>query len=485
MFRNIISTSPLTDDMSNPCFPHITGEAYQGDMSMVATLRALIAPRMEEGEKIHVCYRTCNYNKSDLNGYNAEQVANVVIQDPCPPDTIKVVGIRGDAEGIQISFDSLIDHLPTIGFEEMVRANAYFKASFNMRCFINGETRSVLLFVEALDVRKLHAIQMLVLPMLPWYFGRSKTPSETEMALVESLSKKEPDDYLSALGKIASGYDFRTPRIKNLLAGFETRFERIEKDRVKNVIESIDSNVADMERRIHDLLTQRRENEIRLYGLTCKLESTSGEDSMIMEYFLCNKRLFLRNTTDDYFEFIVGDYLTYFDPDMVERTINNRDSYFYSSSSGPSRDDMKRLLNAIFVDQTIKMRLYGCYRLYLDGTCEAVTVNRDELPADFMNYMPNTHINRYHCLGNNKEAIRKCCRAGNYIGAIEQCVASCKSMNIGDSTVMEKFTNDLLRGRDTNNNGFELPDGRLVNHTGAIEWLKEQEAARGKKEEEA
>ena len=62
-------------------------------------------------------------------------------------------------------------------------------------------------------------------------------------------------------------------------------------------------------------------------------------------------------------------------------------------------------------------------------------------------------------------------RKRNYIAAVEQCVASCKSLNWGDSTVMESFMNSFWDGTKC----IELPDGSVVNAEQAVRWLEEQD----------
>lgn len=96
--------------------------------------------------------------------------------------------------------------------------------------------------------------------------------------------------------------------------------------------------------------------------------------------------------------------------------------------------------------------------------------------------MPNTHINEYSCMGNYQTTINKLLASHDYIGALEQCVASCKSLNWGDSTVMSAFVTTLWGGNRTNNRCIELPDGRVVKPIGAIKWLNAQDSCENKSE---
>ena len=52
MFPNVISDTPLTQRGANEYFSNIAGMNWYGDVTMVTTLRALLAERMKEGDRI-------------------------------------------------------------------------------------------------------------------------------------------------------------------------------------------------------------------------------------------------------------------------------------------------------------------------------------------------------------------------------------------------------------------------------------------------
>ena len=90
--------------------------------------------------------------------------------------------------------------------------------------------------------------------------------------------------------------------------------------------------------------------------------------------------------------------------------------------------------------------------------------------------MPNPHIDRYRCIGNYERTINQCIKENNYIGALEQAIASCKSLNFGDSTVMKEFMRRMYGLESySHNKCVELPDGTVVTPKEAAAWLKEQE----------
>lgn len=54
MFKSIITTTPFTSDIANNFFQNIYGDNFQRDYSFLATLRALVAPRMKESDCLHL-----------------------------------------------------------------------------------------------------------------------------------------------------------------------------------------------------------------------------------------------------------------------------------------------------------------------------------------------------------------------------------------------------------------------------------------------
>ena len=54
MFKSSVTQTPFTTDAANAYFTNITGGGFGYDRTFLATLRALLAPRMQEGESINL-----------------------------------------------------------------------------------------------------------------------------------------------------------------------------------------------------------------------------------------------------------------------------------------------------------------------------------------------------------------------------------------------------------------------------------------------
>jgi hypothetical protein len=284
---------------------------------------------------------------------------------------------------------------------------------------------------------------------------------------------------MECIEKIAAQYDFRTARTRQLLTGFESRFERIECDKVRKQIQQTQTEIEKYNTEIGRLLNRKNDFIIRLFGLEFKVAQT-GEDSEILEYFLRNNRLYLQEVTNTDMHFSVGDYLEYFNEEIAERSIANNTSYVYNDGNGRrytsiSSEHMKKLMRAIFLDKTLRVKMCAAYMFNLNGN---VSPLRDHaFPSEFNTFMQNPHIDSLGCMGDYTKNINTLLSNNNYILALEECIASCKSLNFGDSAAMQRFMKAMYGGETRlNNRCIELPDGSVVKPVKAIEWLEQQEA---------
>ena len=474
MFKQIISHSPLVSEAANEVFQNITGSAYRSDITFLATLRALVAPRMKKEDRINLSFTRSSYSSADIAARSddiLEEICRAAYVGEC--NEFVVHSLASDHESNLQCMNMLRSMLPEkySGYSHVEKMAVFFAKSFPVVCFSNPEKNSVIFFVDMLDVKKMHYLQMAILPALPWYFDPKDGLSEPEMNLVQSLREPSSDQYIACIDRIAEGYDFRTARLKKLLAGFETRYEHMEIDNLRNAIANVDQQIDSYNMSIGTLLKQRREHCVRLLGLETKSKD-DPEESEIQEYFICNRKLHLERVDDSSMTFVVADHLSYYDQEMIENMINNKRGYIYSCHKGNiSEADMTMLIRAIFLEERLKLRTCAAYQFDMRGNVRAQSGY--DFPEELVSYLPNPHINDYRCMGGYESTINTLLRKCDYVGAIEQCVASAKSLNWGDSSVMNKF---MARMYESNRACIELPDGRCVNSKEAIKWLSEQEA---------
>lgn len=484
MFKAIINSSPLVNDAANNFFQNIYGDSFAGDISFVSTLRALVAPRMTPEDGLSLRFGSSSYTASQV-GSNSDSVMTKTICEyfyPADRGSIYIHHMNSDIqednyaclELIKSTFGRIYK-----GWHRLEKVTDFYRKQFFVLCYINPELKSVAIFSDKLDIRKMHYLQCSIFAFLPWYFNPDEGVSEDEMALINSLREKTSTKYEEAIAKIAERYDFRTAKIRQLLSDFETKYERLECESVRSQIRDVISTINSLNSQIGEYLSAKNDMEIKLLGLEQRIADGSG-DSEIMEYFLCNDKLVLFEVTDERMVFAVKSYLTYFDEEMALSAINNKSSYIYRPNGRGCNniipaEQMEKLMRAIFIDQLLKVRFCAAYEFNLNGSVNAK--QHFNFGHEFKDYMPNTHIDGYRCMGNYQQAINQLLMNRDYISAIEQCVASSKSLNFGDSTVMKTFMSALYGISDHryNNKCIELPDGSIVTPKEAVEWIEEQE----------
>jgi hypothetical protein len=375
------------------------------------------------------------------------------------------------------------------GFHKVEKVTTFYRNVFRAICFINPERKTTMLFVNLstattpLDIRRFHYLQCGIFAFLPWYFDPSQGVTDLEKELVNSLRLKTETEYLACLQKFADAYDFDTQRINKLLSGFEIRFERMRLDEVNRNISNIRRSMQALNEQFAECLKQQREAEALAMGLEMKIASGS-EESEIRDYFLVNKQLSLKNVNNMEMDFVVRSTLSYFDEEMAERFLDNPSSYFYQYAERDGeildRDNLKILLSEIFLEQRLKVQFCAAYKFRLNGNVRPI--GRYPYGAECGNYTPNPHIDQYECLGNYERIINGRLAEHDYIGALEQCIASCKSLNLADGTVLREFMKRLVgeSERDANRKCIVLPDGNIVIPEDAVRWLlleKEQKEA--------
>lgn len=486
MFKQVIGSTQLTTDAANSFFQHIHGDSFQYDLSFISTLRALVAPRMKEGDSIALYFRQSNYSANQLSSLSAKNAVREVcyLDQFNDHDRILIHNFCSVSQESNYAWMELMKSTFTSVYKDwhcLDKVTEFFKKTFYVLCFINPETKGVVIFVENMDIRRMHYLQCSIFAFLPWYFDPKLGVSEVEMELIESLRDKTSTKYEDCIAKIAEQYDFRTARIRQLLSGFETKYENVECERIRLKIQNCIQNIDSLNDQIGSYLKTKNESEIYLLGLEAKI-ANSSEESEIMDYFLRNDKLVLERVTDDSMVFAVKTYLEYFDEDLAERVIKNDASYVYRPNGRGCNniipaEDMRMLMTAIFLDQVLHIKFCAAYQFNMNGS--VVALSRYAFGADCRDCTPNPHIDRYACLGNYQRAINELLEHHDYIGAIEQCAASCKSLNFSDSPVMQEFMRTMYGISDywdsINIKCIELPNGNVVTPVDAINWLKAQE----------
>lgn len=482
MFKEIINSSPFVSDIANDFFRNIDGDAFKGDISFVATLRALVAPRMQEGESLYFTHTSTSFTANRIKSMPATDAVRL-ITTRCRDmnrGTILIHSFNNSCRNDNYANLELMKSTFTSTYKDWVmldKVSEFFRKAFYVLCFVNPNKKQVVIFTDNLSIRRFHYLQCSILAFLPWYFDPEKGVSPEEMKLIKSLREKTLDKYEECMAKLAEQYDFRATKIRKLLTGFETKYEEIECNNVKDCINDCISSIDALNASIVAYLRKKRDCELKLLGLQTKIASYNGE-SEIMEYFLSNDKLSLISVDNYTMIFAVKDYLTFFDEELAMSTIKNHGSYIYlpygiEGNDYIPEDDMELFMRAI-VEQKIRIKFCAAYRFSFGEYIGAIAHYNYGL--EFCDCTPNPHIDQYSCMGDYERTINTLIKDNNYIMALEQSIASCKSLNFGDSPVMQEFMNRLYGISDNNVNirCVELPNGIVVTPKEAIVFLKSE-----------
>lgn len=481
MFREQIASTPFTGGIPDSVLGRISGNCYQSDESFVSTLRALVYPRMPEEDTLNLAIRTYALTRREIATNTASVIFRHItianIATASQPRVLRLyIANNSNQDDNTACLDYIDKELLKFTDNRLVKVEKFtefFRNFFRCSCYIDPAAKATFLFTEPLNLKKFHFLQIAVPVMLPWYFPAESGITQQERTLIESFKEPTAASYMAALAAAAEKYDFRGMFIKNELGNFETCFleeqaQDIEHDigRCMDAISEHQDSIVSLTRRQYDL-------NIRLLGVHAKIAEGDGT-SEIVSYFLHNRNLSLVRTDDDALTFDCKGYLTYFDEEIARRFISSGNSIFYRAATGVSHDDMVLFMRALFLDQTVRLKLCARYTFRLTGSVQGESSAR--FGPEFADCLPNPHINAYRCLGSHQAEINTLLKDHNYVAAIEQCVCSCMSLNLADGVVIGEFMRYLFGRADSsiNTRCVELPDGSVVTAKKAIAWLKER-----------
>ena len=477
MFNTRISNTAFTTEAANAFFgDKIFGAPYDGDLSLLSTLRALLFRRMGKDDSLYTSIVSWAMSSQRQANYSNEQLLNSVRSRFTPESNeFRVCSFNSDDRaGNDKLYELTNDHFatPDNGWVKLDAITQFCKKKFDVLCFINEQKKSTVFVLKELTLRKLHYIQVAALTAMPWYFnvtGGDKV-NEKEVALLNAICADTPDGYIHALEDIAAEFDFETEFVRGSLSKIETAYERERVNAVRQEIEELMRKIGEYQGYINTYLRSMNDRNIELLGLETKIANGDGE-SVLSEYFICNKHLKLDQVSGTEIYFHVNDYLTYYDEDMAQNFIDSARSVIYNSIAADRREDAKRLATAVFIDGEIKIRMCAAYMLDIRGGFDGCSGYN--FRGDDSSRIPNTHINNYSCLGSYQSTINERMKARDFIGALEQMMASAKSLNFADGVVISRFFRDLYNG--VGGKCFELEDGTTMNLEEVFAYLKERE----------
>ena len=455
MFTTTIDATPFTR-VEVPPFDRIDGKYgdFCGDTSFTSTLRALLAPRMQDGDILHI--RTQSFDR--CSGVTIEQEPNSFIIYYC-----------GDNYNRESYFLNASDIYSKSGFEKIEVISKFFEKVVKVECYIDRGRKICVLICWDLNLLIWHFLQAASLAYFPWYFdGKKDTVTDAELALMQSFRSADASQYIQAINELARISGVRELMINECLKNFEESKNNQQLASLESSTRSLNRRLNELSREMQDIYRQLRENRIKTLGLQ-QLNSTG--DNEVLNYFLAHPQFdVIGNSDTDGIIFVVSDTCVPDPPASIEPYIDNPRGYVVTErgAGDMSCGKMRRLLRAIFVDKTLKLKLCAAYRISPDGFSPISGFTFDTRYTDFL---PNPHIQRYACTGAYSGVINDAIGNNDYCYALEQCIGSVRSINFGDIAVMRDFMRKLYSTENHTKKFIELPDGSRATIPEALAYL--------------
>jgi len=474
MFSKGINDTALTTEVADRLFSNITA-ANALDKSFLATLRVLLHKRLPQNETVRLTCRALHDSLQDITTASVAHSMSWFLQDIAQHQL-------SASHSIHIIYTKCAD--TGAKMLEIVKANAgkgkRYMGGFTRQddlhiyyvrkaksLFYTDETGThTVIFTDKLELKQFHALQMMIPKYLPHLFAQSPL-TENETNLLKSLSNKSAIEYETWLERFSMDVDIRSEVIRTKLAGFETAYERIRANELRDEISAHQKDYEYYLSMIRDTQHLLQERMYTLAGLEDAIIK-QNENSELMEYFMCNKNLTILHAEGTIIKFAVHGYADIYDTDAVERYVANHDGFLYQQiAASITPVQMEKLYRAIFIDDVYKLRI--CAAFLVDMRKGLRALQHYTFSAESKTYLPNTHINYYGCVGSYAGRFQEYMQKRDYVGAIDQAVVSARNLNFYDSTVMAQFAHDLSH---TDITCIETTDGSLLTPCEAIIQLE-------------
>lgn len=494
MFNQIITQTPLTDDIANGFFrDKVCADSHmmlrnQKDVSLLATSIVLFYPRLKDGEQLRVSslnYQGCRISVGDIRTWYQDDrmyTDNIYIFRVIVIDREKISQIEENYVTINR------DYCDEKKWQEIEKIKLFFEPNFPVRVYTDPEERISYMFVElprSTDalIKCYHTIQSALLTANPWFYDSEKdkdSVTDLELNMLQSFFNGNVDTYLQCLQDFADKLNFREEAILKQLADFE---HQLDEQRAADISYKISSTTADIERKMDELsILVRRKKDYQLREQALKIGIAQKEGQFVLrDYFAAHNDITYLGKMDTSIDFRIDRVLTEWQTDAVHNAIHNRRSVIFDEvpSSNTSlydgedfADVVERFLVKIFETREVKIHMASVYQLTADAKLYPKAGVSDIIPT---NLMPNPHHGGYSCLGGYEGDIINALENEDFAFALEIAAVASGNINLEDSTVMHDWSKLMFQKGYDKRTCFEIPDGSRVTLKEAIQWMLDQE----------
>lgn len=365
-------------------------------------------------------------------------------------------------------------------FKIKTSISVFVQKNTGRECFVAyHETKNIAaVFIDTGDFRIYH----LLLTFIPLYFpsifnASPMKPEEYEM--IKALSKKDKDSFIKSVQNAVAGYvtEFRRIQLGTLLQQMhDTKINN-----AKQQVEGQRANVADYENRYVEAIKRLKELIVVYEGMMA-VEQTSESEEDLIDFLSTNKEIHNLNIVGSCLYFSVATYLNNYNEQAWD--IFSQRGYIYDGRYGnaelldvfKTKENRKILLDNIFSDSPeFMVKIAGNYRLDMSNSRVSTdnTYNYERADPMYKSYLPNPHLKLFSCLGGYKIRVMNELKTGNYVGAINLCVASAGSVDLDETEqTFRPFIGWILKSKQKI---LRRKDGVEMTPEEALIWLIDKE----------
>ena len=475
MFNKSIYSTPLTSEAADRLFSNIVALSTP-DSSFLSTMRVLLRRRLPQNETAWLTVKPLYMSRESMEISSVQADMNAMTPDTVkyPVTTENNIYIVYNAASADAGEKMLEIVKANVGVGKRYMSNytrqddlkVFYARKLNALFYTDDKKRSTVIFMDKLELKQFHVLQMMLPKYLPNLF-KDNPLTDMETALLKSTGCNSAIEYETIIAEFARDFDIRTETIRTKLAGFETAFERIRISEIKNEIANYQNSYDSYLATLRDFSQKIQNCQYTLAGLECVINEKSG-DSELMEYFMCNKNLSIISVSGTVIDFIVHGYADVYDVDAFEQYVCNYGGFMYSNlSPNITKSQMEKLYRVIFSENKYRLRICAAYTADMRTGLKAR--QNHTFPPESQNYLPNPHIQQFGCIGTYAGRFQEYMQKKDYVGAIDQAVVSARNLNFYDSMVISTFANHLSC---TQKKCVEKHDGSLLTPLEAITELE-------------
>jgi len=361
-------------------------------------------------------------------------------------------------------------------FKSFPKHEDYLTKSLGQHIYIKSvDSRNIFIFYERFTFRLYHAVQALAYILFEDIF-KEKPITDTERELLVALTKTSDVAYKKEIQKLLENESLKRYLLKSELIGME---KALRKKKYDDAMANVSSRIQEMQdcmNRYANAYEAKCNYENLAYALKAKMDEVE-ENTEFEDYLCSNKSLTNIRLDRNKISFIVKTFVNPYLPDDWDSLSNNGHIFRNHPSANSCLDDeknLKLLLDAIFSrDHTLKLRICGYIEMdYFGSRVTSITGYNYTLDnPSLVNYVPNAHLNRHNCFGQNMNDILQQLSDGDMIGAVECCINVVKRMNVAEGASFGPFIDYIkaCRGKC-----IVTEDGQELTCQEAVDYLKEK-----------